>query len=111
MPVPIIEVDAGVTLNQWTLDNKHILFGEIYKHIFKFSKQKRSKKTVLKVKTKKNSKILRSPEIGFYVEISLVRPKLNETVDRLIEHYTSIEEYEKCSELLTLKKQLQDAQK
>jgi hypothetical protein len=103
-----IYIDMSVPIPVWAEENRDTIMNALYKNIFDFVENKEDRRCVLRVisqlKTHKESQKLKRN--GVKVEFVVAKNDIEETIDKLIEHLEDIEEYEKCAELVKLKKKL-----
>jgi hypothetical protein len=101
-----IYIERGIPLDEWMDKNKHIILNSIYNNIFDFLESDEDLRIVLKVTTKLTSELLDTihPMDGLTFDFMLIRSDIDNTIDALIRNYEEIEDYEKCSKLINLKK-------
>lgn len=103
-----IYIDSAVSIEQWVDDNKLTIMDTLYANIFDFSKSDEAQRVVLKVVLKPSGyptdriNISKVDKIAF--DFTLNKADIHHSISALIERFEEIEDYEKCSELIKLKK-------
>lgn len=103
-----IYIDTTTPIPVWALSNKDKIMNALYDNIFDFVNNKEDRRCVLRVisQLKTHTAVKKLQRNGVKVEFIISKNDINETIDKLIEHLEEIEEYEKCGELIKLKKKV-----
>ncbi len=106
-----IYLDSGASMEEWVDENKDLILNSLYDELSDFMDSKDDLKLILKlvIKSKGHSRLSEFNALAF--EFMLVREELAETIDGMLRHFESIEEYEKCAELVKLKKRYEESLK
>ena len=99
-----INLPADVSITDWIDENRSFVMDTLYDNVFDFILSGEEKRVVLEVVIKQNIQIEYSNYDGLSMDFIITKEHMNETIDKLITHYETIELYEKCSELIKLKK-------
>jgi hypothetical protein len=89
----------------WVEENKDLILNSLYNELSDFLDSKDDLKLILKLVIKSKGHIRLSEFNALAFEFMLVRDELTETIDGMLRHFEAIEEYEKCAELVKMKKQ------
>lgn len=106
MSVKTIYLDTGVSLIEWVESNKSVIIETLYDNIFDFIEESSDTKLVLKIANKPVMDYDRLKSYGVVFDFMLVRTELSVTIRSLLDHYESIEDYEKCIKLVELQNKL-----
>jgi hypothetical protein len=90
-------------MEDWVEENKELILDSLYERLSDFLDSKDDVKLVLKLIIKSTGHIKMSQFKALAFEFMLVREELLETIDGMLRHFESIEEYEKCAELVKMK--------
>jgi uncharacterized protein YihD (DUF1040 family) len=98
-------------MEDWVDENKDLILNSLYDELSDFMDSKDDLKLILKlvIKSKGHSRLSEFNALAF--EFMLVREELAETIDGMLRHFESMEEYEKCAELVKLKKRYEESLK
>lgn len=106
MSVKTIYLDTGVSLIEWVGSNKSVIIETLYDNIFDFIEESSDTKLVLKIANKPVMDYDSLKSYGVVFDFMLVRTELSVTIRSLLDHYESIEDYEKCIKLVELQNKL-----
>lgn len=102
-----IHMEGRVPINEWANDNKSTIMNAIYENVFDFLESKEEDRIVLRIIS--GPKVVRRPQsindLPMNVDFVISREDINETLEKLLEHYIEVEEYEKCAEIHKLQNQ------
>jgi hypothetical protein len=104
-----IYLDSGSSMEDWIEENKEVVLNSLYDELPAFLKTKEDLKLILKLVIKSNGHSRLSEFNALAFEFMLVRDELLETIDGMLKHFEVIEEYEKCAELVKMKKQYEES--
>lgn len=96
-------------MEEWVDTNKEFILNSLYEGLADFIETNEELRLVLKLVVRKNGHIRLSKFNSLAFEFLLVREELMETMEGMLRHFESIEEYEKCAELVKLKKKYLDS--
>lgn len=98
-------------MEDWVEENKDLILNSLYDELSDFLDSKDDLKLILKlvIKSRGHSRLSEFNALAF--EFMLVRDELAETIDGMLRHFESIEEYEKCAELVKIKKRYEESLK
>jgi hypothetical protein len=99
-----IEIDFTIPIEEWAEKNRGIIMDSIYSNVFDFVQSKDDDRIILQIipiLTKK-SRIQRPAEPPVKVDFIISKEDIDLTLDKMLEYYVEVEEYEKCAEILKL---------
>lgn len=100
-------MEGRVPINEWANENKSTIMNAIYENVFDFLESKEEDRIVLRIIS--GPKVVRRPQsindLPMNVDFVISREDINETLEKLLEHYIEVEEYEKCAEIHKLQNQ------
>jgi hypothetical protein len=99
-----IEIDFTIPIEEWAEENRGIIMDSIYSNVFDFVQSKDDDRIILQIipiLTKK-SRIQRPAEPPVKVDFIISKEDIDLTLDKMLEYYVEVEEYEKCAEILKL---------
>lgn len=103
-----IYIDSESSIEKWVDDNKLTIINTLYDNIFDFSKSDEITRLILKVIVNSteypNKRINISNKGKITFDFILNKADIDHSISALIERFEEIEDYEKCSELIKLKK-------
>lgn len=99
-----INLPANMSITDWIDENRSFVMDTLYDNIFDFILSDEEKRAVLEVVMKQRIFIDSSDYDGVSMDFVITKEHMSETIDKLITHYELVEEYEKCSKLVKLKK-------
>lgn len=96
-------------MEEWVEDNKDVVLNSLYENLPDFIDGDEPTKLVLKLIVKPSFQRGRMGlDSGLAFEFMLVKNELEDTIEGLLNHFIQTEEYEKCAELVKLKKKYLD---
>ena len=102
-----IHMEGRVPINEWANDNKSTIMNAIYDNVFDFIASNEEDRIVLRIIS--GPKVVRKPQsindLPMNVDFVISKEDINETLQKLLEHYIETEEYEKCAEIHKLQNQ------
>jgi hypothetical protein len=104
-----IYLDSGSSMEDWIEENKEVVLNSLYDELPAFLKTKEDIKLILKLIIKSNGHSRLSQFNALAFEFMLVREELEETIAGMLKHFEVIEEYEKCAELVKMKRQYEES--
>jgi hypothetical protein len=104
-----IYLDSGSSMEDWIGENKEVVLNSLYDELPAFLKTKEDVKLILKLIIKSNGHSRLSQFNALAFEFMLVREELEETIAGMLKHFEVIEEYEKCAELVKMKRQYEES--
>jgi hypothetical protein len=99
-----IVITSEKSMIDWVDDNRDTVYGILYDNIFDFLESEEDKRIILEVIIKQSIHIDDSNYDGISMDFVITKEHMNETIDKLVKHFETNEEYEKCSKLVKLKK-------
>jgi hypothetical protein len=106
MALKKIFLENGVSIIDWLDINEAVLINSLYDNIFEFMDSELENDIVLRVENSPNSNKANSDPYQMIFEFSLVKEDIPDIIHTLMEYFETIEDYEKCSELVKLKHKL-----
>lgn len=92
-------------IQEWMNDNKNIIMETIYENIFDFAGTDEEDRIVLQLVSE--PKLVKTNKLKYMdtieVSFTITKDDLDTTLDKLLVHMESAEEYEKCSKIVKLK--------
>lgn len=99
-----IVIPSGTNLSDWVDENRDIVYNILYDNIFDFLDSDESRRIILEVVIKQKLEIDYKNFDGVSMDFVITKKDMDETIDRLLKHFEENEEYEKCAEVVKLKK-------
>lgn len=99
-----IQIDLGTPIEKWADANKGVIMDSIYSNVFDFIKSKEENRIILEItpKISQRSRIQNYTEQLTNVHFIISRDDINLTLEKMLEYYVDVEEYEKCAEIVKL---------
>jgi hypothetical protein len=97
-----IYIDFGTPIEQWADANKGIIMDSIYSNVFDFIESEEDDRVILQVSPKISQKVKRpslSKEPPINVDFIISKDDIQLTLEKMLEYYIEVEEYEKCAEI------------
>ena len=104
-----IYLDSGSSMEDWVDENKDLILNSLYDELPDFLDSTDDLKLILKLVIKSKGHIRLSEFNALAFEFLLVRDELTDTMNGMLRHFESIEEYEKCAELVKMKKKYEES--
>ena len=104
-----IYLDSGSSMEDWVDENKDLILNSLYDELSDFLDSTDDLKLILKLVIKSKGHIRLSEFNALAFEFLLVRDELTDTMNGMLRHFESIEEYEKCAELVKMKKKYEES--
>ena len=104
-----IYLDSGESMETWVEENRHVILNNLYDELPSFLDDNSETRMVLKIIIKPKGHVRIAEFTGLAFEFMLVRTELDETISGLLKHFEDIEEYEKCAELVKMKRKYEDS--
>lgn len=98
-----INISPDIPLNEWIDNNRNFVMDTVYDNIFDFLESDEDRRIVLEIIMRQRMVIDSSDYDGVSMDFVITKSSIDETLDRMIKHYESTEEYEKCAKLVKLK--------
>lgn len=98
-----IEIKSNTPLNEWIDENRGFVMDTVYDNIFDFLDSEEDRRIILEIVMRQRMLINSSDYDGVSMDFVITKNSIDETLDRMINHYESTEEYEKCAKLVKLK--------
>jgi hypothetical protein len=99
-----IEIDFTIPLDVWAGENRGVIMDSIYSNVFDFIQSKDDDRIILQIipiLTKK-SRMQRPVEPPVKVDFIISKDDIDLTLEKMLEYYVGVEEYEKCAEIYKL---------
>jgi hypothetical protein len=96
-------------MEDWVDENKDLILNSLYDELPDFLDSTDDLKLILKLVIKSKGHIRLSEFNALAFEFLLVRDELTDTMNGMLRHFESIEEYEKCAELVKMKKKYEES--
>jgi hypothetical protein len=96
-------------METWVEENRHVILNNLYDELPSFLDDSSETRMVLKIIIKPKGHVRIAEFAGLAFEFMLVRTELDETISGLLKHFEDIEEYEKCAELVKMKRKYEDS--
>lgn len=103
-----IYLDGNTSMEEWVDENKEVILNSLYDALPEFIETNDDIKLALKLIVRKNGFGRMSKFNSLAFEFMLVRSDLIETIDGMLGHFESTEEYEKCAQLVKFKKRYEE---
>ena len=102
-----IYIDFGTPIETWANENKGMIMDSIYSNVFDFIESEEDDRIVLQVSPKLNTKsrISKAMEPPVNVDFIISKDDIQVTLQKMMEYYIEVEEYEKCAEIHKLQNQ------
>lgn len=99
-----IQIDLVTPIEKWADANKGVIMDSIYSNVFDFIKSKEENRIILEItpKISQRSRIQNYTEQLTNVHFIISRDDINLTLEKMLEYYVDVEEYEKCAEIVKL---------
>ena len=97
-----IYIDFGTPIETWADENKEIIMDSIYSNVFDFVDSNEDDRVVLQVSPKIPQKIRRPvafKEPPINVDFIISKEDIELTLQKMMEYYIEVEEYERCAEI------------
>ena len=98
-----IDISRDIPLNEWIDENRNFVMDTVYDNIFDFLESDEDRRIVLEIIMRQRMVINSSDYDGVSMDFVITKNSIDETLDRMINHYENTEEYEKCAKLVKLK--------
>ena len=97
-----IYIDFGTPIEEWADSNKGMIMDSIYSNVFDFIESDEDDRVVLQVSPKAPQKLrrpvsLKEPPLN--VDFIISKDDIQLTLQKMLEYYIEVEEYEKCAEI------------
>ena len=97
-----IKIDFNTPIEKWADSNKGMIMDSIYSNVFDFIESDEDDRVVLQVSPKvpqrmKKPMVLKEPPIN--VDFIISKDDIQLTLQKMLEYYIEVEEYEKCAEI------------
>jgi hypothetical protein len=108
-----IYIDFGTPIEEWADSNKGMIMNSIYSNVFDFMESDEDDRVILQVSPKPNKPttrrqaLLREPPIN--VDFIISKDDINVTLQKIMEYFIEVEEYEKCAKIHKLQNDLDEA--
>ena len=100
-----IYIDFGTPIEEWADNNKGVIMDSIYSNVFDFIQSEEDDRVVLQV-SPKVPQTLRRPtfhkEPPINVDFIISKDDISLTLQKMMDYYIEVEEYEKCAEIYKL---------
>lgn len=102
-----IQIEIGTPIEKWADENRGVIMDSIYSNVFDFIESKEDDRIVLQITPKLNqrSRIQKPSEIPMNVDFIISKDDIDLTLQKMLEYYIEVEEYEKCAEIHKLQTQ------
>jgi len=99
-----IEIDFTIPLEKWADANRGIIMDSIYSNVFDFIQSKDDDRIVLQIipKSIRRSRLQNQENSPVKVDFIISKDDMDLTLEKLLEYYVGVEEYEKCAEIVKL---------
>jgi hypothetical protein len=99
-----IEIDFTIPLEKWADANRGIIMDSIYSNVFDFIQSKDNDRIVLQIipKSIRRSRLQNQENSPVKVDFIISKDDMDLTLEKLLEYYVGVEEYEKCAEIYKL---------
>ena len=97
-----IYIDFGTPIETWADENKGVIMDSIYSNVFDFIESEEDDRVILQVSPKLSQKVKRplvSKEPPINVDFIISKDDIQLTLQKMLEYYIEVEEYEKCAEI------------
>ena len=97
-----IYIDFGTPIETWADENKGIIMDSIYSNVFDFIDSEEDDRVILQVSPKLSQRVKRplvSKEPPINVDFIISKDDIQLTLQKMLEYYIEVEEYEKCAEI------------
>lgn len=106
-------IDFTIPIDKWADDNKDIIMDSIYENVFDFMESEEDDRVVLKVspeiqKVKPTPRRMSMLAPPVDVDFIISKDDIDLTLHKMLEHYVSTEEYEKCAKIHKLQNELDE---
>ena len=102
-----IYIDFGTPIETWASENKGMIMDSIYSNVFDFIESEEDDRVVLQVSPKigNRPRIPKNIEPPVNVDFIISKDDIQVTLEKMLEYYIEVEEYEKCAEIHKLQNQ------
>jgi hypothetical protein len=102
-----IYIDFGTPIETWANENKGMIMDSIYSNVFDFIESEEDDRIVLQVSPKigNRPRIPKNIEPPVNVDFIISKDDIQVTLEKMMEYYIEVEEYEKCAEIHKLQNQ------
>jgi hypothetical protein len=104
-----IKIDFNTPIERWADENKGVIMDSIYDNVFEFMESDEDDRVILQVQPVKEQerKIKGSVrtfkmESPINVDFIISKDDIQLTLQKMLEYYIEVEEYEKCAEIVKL---------
>ena len=108
-----IYIDFGTPIEEWADANKGVIMDSIYSNVFDFVESNEDDRVVLQVSpkmpTRRKPLALKEPPIN--VDFIISKDDIQITLQKMLEYYIEVEEYEKCAEIHKLQNSKKSSKK
>ena len=96
-----IYIDFGTPIETWASENKGMIMDSIYSNVFDFIESEEDDRVVLQVSPKigNRPRIPKNIEPPVNVDFIISKDDIQVTLEKMLEYYIEVEEYEKCAEI------------
>ena len=97
-----IYIDFGTPIETWADENKGVIMDSIYSNVFDFIDSEEDDRVILQVSPKIPQKVKRpliAKEPPVNVDFIISKDDIQLTLQKMLEYYIEVEEYEKCAEI------------
>ena len=103
-----IYIAETIKIQKWADDNRETIMNTLYDNLFEFAISDDESRVVLKLITGSSGEAQRGRirKGGYNIEFIISKSDMDETIDNLLSYMTEIEEYEKCTKLINLRKSI-----
>ena len=106
-----IYIDFGTPIETWASENKGMIMDSIYSNVFDFIESEEDDRVVLQVSPKigNRPRIPKNIEPPVNVDFIISKDDINVTLQKIMEYFIEVEEYEKCAKIHKLQNDLDEA--
>jgi hypothetical protein len=113
MKVKKIQIDMSVPIHEWAEENKGLIMDSIYDNVFEFMQSEEDDRIILQVTPmmKKVKRVMELKEPPVNVDFIISKDDIDVTLEKMLEYYIQVEEYEKCAKIHKLQNTPQEVKK
>lgn len=101
-----IQIDYKTPIEEWADENKGLIMESIYENVFEFMDSDEDDRVVLQVQpANAPEKIMRKlveSQVPINIDFLISKQDIDYTLNELLKYMVSVEEYEKCAEIVKL---------
>ena len=100
-----IQIDMSIPVHEWAEQNKGLIMDSIYDNVFEFMESEEDDRVILQVtpiisnKVQKIKKVMALKEPPVNVDFIISKDDIEITLEKMMEYYIEVEEYEKCAKI------------